>query len=248
MIGRTPRHRTFADDIEPGGLNVFIPGALASGFLVSIGLLVSDAVRRVRGNAASVRGVNLTAAVLAEEVRSGSGAARRVGTGLRSRSVYTLVSGIALGIALAAIPGATWNFFNPVGYISDISSIWAISLLLVVPLVVVGIAAIRLVPESASTVALVISATIVVRFIFGREPDIVRVAVAVSAAAIGAAVVALTRRWRTRRNEVDVPPVTRLLLRVTPLGTWEGPIDGAHRHQRDPDRLSQRGLIGKAQL
>jgi len=33
MIGRVPRHTSLGDDIQPGDLFVFIPGAIASGFL-----------------------------------------------------------------------------------------------------------------------------------------------------------------------------------------------------------------------
>ncbi len=221
MIGRPRRHRSFSDDIEPGGLHVFIPGALASGFLVSIGLLISDAVRRVRGDSAATRGVSLTSAVLAEEVRAGTQAARGVTFGMRSRRTYAIVAAIALGIAVAAIPGATWNFFNPVGYIGDISSIWVVSLLLVIVLLAVGLSLMALVPETASTVALIISGIVVLRFVFGRESDGVRLLVALLAAGAGIAVAALTWRWRERRDVIDVPPLVRPLLRMTPLGLIE---------------------------
>lgn len=221
MIGRPRRHRSFSDDVDPGGLHVFIPGALASGFLVSIGLLVSDAIRRVRGDSGATRAVSLTSAVLAEEVRGGTQAARGVTFGLRSRRTYAIVGAIALGIAVAAIPGATWNFFNPVGYIGDISSIWAISLLLVIVLLTVGLILLALVPESASTVALIISGIVVLRFIFGRESAGVRLVVILIAAAAGGALAALTWRWRDRRDVVDVPPLVRPLLRGTPLGLIE---------------------------
>jgi len=221
VIGRPRRHRSFSDDVDPGGLHVFIPGALASGFLVSIGLLVSDAVRRVRGDSGATRAVTLTSAVLAEEVRAGTRAARGVTFGMRSRRTYAVVGAIALGISVATIPGATWNFFNPVGYIGDISSIWVVSLLLVIVLLAVGLSLMALVPESASTVALIISGIVVLRFLFGRESDGVRLIVILLAAAAGGGLAALTWRWRDRRDVVDVPPLVRRLLRATPLGVVE---------------------------
>jgi len=138
MIGRPRNYRSFVDDVDPGALHVFIPGALASGFLISVAMLIGDALRRIRGDAVSERRITITSAALAEEIRSGPGGARSVATGLRARWVYGVVGGSSLGLALAVIPGATWNFLNPIGYIDHIGWIWAVSLLLVIPLVTVG--------------------------------------------------------------------------------------------------------------
>ncbi len=68
MIGRVPRHTSLGDDVDPGGLFVFIPGAMASGFLISLGLLAGDAFRRVRGDAGTDRRVMITGAAVADEV------------------------------------------------------------------------------------------------------------------------------------------------------------------------------------
>ena len=217
MIGRVRKHTALGDDFDPGGLHVFIPGALASGFLVSIGLLVGDAMRKLRGDAGNDRKVQLTGAAVADEVRSGAGASRTVEAGLRSRRVYGIVGSLALALAVAVVPGAAWNFLNPVGYIADIGWIWALSMLGVLALVFVGVRTIRLAPEWLPIFFLVFGAAVVVRFWLGREPGTVRLVVIIGAV-IGAVVgAALTWRLRKRRQVTDVPPKSRRLLRSTPL-------------------------------
>jgi hypothetical protein len=147
MIGRVPRHTALGDGVDPDVLSVFIPGALASGFLISMGLLIGDAFRKVRGDTGADRRVMHTGAAVSDEVRSGAGASRQTDSGLRPRWVYGVVSGLSLGLVLAVVPGATWNFLNPGGYISDISWIWVLSLLVVLGFAVIGVQTLRIAPE-----------------------------------------------------------------------------------------------------
>lgn len=217
MIGRVPRHRTLADTVEIEGTFVFIPGALASGFLVSLGLLVGDAIRRIRGERGAARRVELTARALVAEVRDGSGAAGRVGRGLRPPWVYGLVGGASIAIAAAVVPGATWNFLNPGGYLSDISWIWAISLLGSLAFAWLGIQSLRLAASWTPVVVGLVGLGFTVRFAVpaGGERALVAVVGAVATATATAAT------WRLRRRHRVIPASTRVLLSRTPLGSLD---------------------------
>lgn len=221
MIGRVPRHTSLGDDVDPGGLFVFIPGAIASGFLISLGLLAGDAFRSVRGDAGSVRRVTSSGAVIADEVRDGAGASRSTRDGLRHRGVYGIVSLLSFSLVALAAPGATWNFVNPVGYISDIAWIWAISLIAVIGFAVLGVQTLRLAPEWAPIIMVTLGLGLVVRFALGNEPE------AVAGVLIGVGLLIATlgpiATWRTRRHAgvTDVPPSVRPLLARTPLARSE---------------------------
>lgn len=219
MIGRARRHRTAADEVDPNALHVFIPGALASGFLVSIGLLVGDAVRRIRGSHATRRRVTVTGAAIAAEIRNGSGGAEATPIGLRQRRIYGFVGSVALAIVVAVVPGATWNFLDPGGYISDIAWIWALSMLGVLAIVVIAVQALRLAPEWAPTTAALVGAGVIVRFVLGPESGTVRVSAVVAAAIVTPIVVITTWKQRRRRGIVHVPASIRPLLARTPMGS-----------------------------
>ncbi|MFQ5555039.1 MAG: hypothetical protein ACE5GC_06685 [Acidimicrobiia bacterium] len=218
MIGRVRKHRSFTDDVDPDRLSVFIPGAIASGFLISIGLLVGDALRKIRGGAGIRRRVMLTGDALADEIRGGAGAARANATGLRPRAMYGITGSVFLGLAVGAIPGASWNFLNPVGYIENIAWIWAVSMLSVVVFVPLGVLAIRLAPEWLPIFFLAMGAILVIRFAIGSESAEVRILVIALSAAVSALTAALTWKLRRLRHVVDVPPAARRLLASTPLG------------------------------
>jgi hypothetical protein len=221
MIGRVPRHTSLGDDVDPGGLFVFIPGAIASGFLISLGLLAGDAFRNVRGDTGSVRRVTSSGAVIADEVRGGAGASRSTSNGLRHRAVYGIVSLISFSLVALAVPGATWNFLNPVGYISDIGWIWAVSLIAVIGFAVLGVQTLRLAPEWAPIIMAILGLGLVIRFALGNESE------AVAGVLIGIgfliATIGPTATWRTRRRAglTDVPPSVRHLLARTPLARPE---------------------------
>lgn len=217
MIGRVPRHESLGDDIDPGGLFVFIPGAMASGFLISIGLLIVDAFRNVRGNVGTDRRISHTGAAVADEVRSGAGSSRQTESGLRSRALYGVVSALSLTLVVATIPGATWNFLNPTGYISDIGWIWAISLLIVLGFAVLGVQALRLAPEWLPIIIATIGVGFALRFALGNEPALVRNVLVVVGLAVATVGAASTWRWRARRGRTDVPPSVRPILVRTPL-------------------------------
>jgi hypothetical protein len=217
MIGRVPRHTSLGDDLDPGGLFVFIPGAIASGFLIPLGLLAGDAFRSVRGDAGTTRRVTNSGAVIADEVRDGARAGRRTTTGLRHRSVYGVVSLLSFAIVALAVPGATWNFMNPVGYISDIAWIWAVSMIAVVGFAVLGVQSLRLAPEWMPIIVAILGVGMAARFALGDEPE------AIGGVLVGLGLLIATigpiATWRARRHAgvTDVPPSVRPLLTRTPL-------------------------------
>jgi hypothetical protein len=195
---------------------VFVPGALAGGLLVSLGLLGADLFAKVRGDSGARRAVTTTAAVAAADVRFGHGASLQVTTGLRNRTSYALVALLAGALIALAIPGTAWNYLNPGGYISDIGWIWAVSLLVVIALGVVAAVALRLAPGFAPVLALVIGVGSIARFTIGPEDApldlVLGLGIPVTLMATVGAVV-----W-ARKARPGVPTWTRPLLRSTPLG------------------------------
>jgi len=200
MIGRVPRHTSLGDGIDPNGLFVFIPGAIASGFLISLGLLAGDAYRGVRGD---------------------SGNQRRIRNGLRRSAVYGVVGLASFGLVTLGIPGATWNFFNPVGYISDIGWIWALSLLLIGGFAVLGVQTLRLAPRWHSITVVFLGLGIAARFAVGNESGPLRAGLIVLGVVVVAAGAGFAWRARAIRRGVDVPPSVRPLLARTPLARPE---------------------------
>lgn len=217
MIGRVPSHVTLGDRSDPGGLFVFIPGALAGGFLISVGLLVGDVVRKLRGNAGTERRVLQTGAALADEIRAGAGASRRTDSGLRPRAVYGVVSSVSFALVVLVVPGATWNFFNPGGYIQNVAWIWAISMLLVVGFAVLAVQTIRLAPEWLPWIVAALGVGLALRFALGNEPAGNRLALVMFGLVVAIVGPVVTWRFRKHANRIDVPPSARPILSRTPL-------------------------------
>lgn len=217
MIGRVPRHTSLGDGVEPGGLFVFIPGALAGGFLISVGLLIGDAMRKLRGDTGIERRVRHTGAAIADEVRAGAGASRQTESGLRPRAVYGVVSGFSFALVVLVVPGATWNFLNPEGYIQNVGWIWAVSMLLVIGFLILGIHTLRLAPEWLPGIIAALGAGFALRFAFGSEPVVNRTVLIVFGLFVAIVGSALTWRKRDRSDRTDVPPSVRPILTRTPL-------------------------------
>lgn len=193
---------------------VFVPGALAGGLLVSLALVIGDLVRRVRGSTPATRAAQNAAAAAVAEIDDGSAGTAR--DGLRSRRSYAVIALVAWGLVALAVPGATWNFMNPGGYISDIGWIAAISMAGILLAVAIGATALRLAPRAAPWIVAVLGAGAAVRFALGPEEFPVAVVLVASSGATAAGIV-VARRW-SRAATDDVPAWTRPLLRVTPLG------------------------------
>lgn len=194
-------------------LAVFVPGALAGGLLVSLALLVGDALGRLRGERGAHRAVRVRAQAVVAEVRAGSGAATVVEPGRRAQRTYRLVAVAAWGLVALAVPGATWNFLDPGGYLSDISWMWAVSMLAAIAVATVAVTAVRLEPGSAPLVALVVGLGATLRFVVGPEAMAVGVVLAIGLPATLAAWVAL-RRWSDGRDAGTPAPTIPVLART----------------------------------
>jgi hypothetical protein len=221
MIGRVPRHTSLGDGIDPDALFVFIPGAIASGFLISLGLLAGDAYRGVRGDSGNRRRIRNSGAVIADEVREGAGAGRKAGHGLRRPAVYGIVSLASFALVTLGIPGATWNFLNPAGYISDIGWIWALSLLLIIGFAVLGVQTLRLAPQWLPFTVVMLGLGITIRFAAGNETGPLKIGPIVLGLVTMAVGSGLGWRARATSRSVDVPPSVRPLLVRTPLARPE---------------------------
>jgi len=127
------------------------------------------------------------------------------------------VSAVSLTLVVSTVPGATWNFLNPTGYISDIGWIWAVSLLIVIGFAVLGVQALRLAPEWLPIIIAAIGGGFAARFAFGGEPPIVKIGLVASGLGVAAIGAAATWPLRRRRDRLDVPPSVRPILTRTPL-------------------------------
>jgi hypothetical protein len=140
---RAPRH--WWQDHDPFALHVFVPGIMGAGILVSLVLLVVDALRAVglRGSArrpARVLGTKVGAEVLGAQPE-----------GLRSlrraRSTYVAVGIMSCAVAVYTMIGSFWNFINPAlgqNWVEDVAWLFALSLVVSGGLAVLGTASLRL--------------------------------------------------------------------------------------------------------
>jgi hypothetical protein len=131
--------------------------------------------------------------------------------------VYGIVSAVSFGLALLVIPGATWNFFNPGGYISNISWIWAVSMVLTLGVAILGVRTLHLAPEWLPVIIGMLGLGFAGRFLFGSELIVTRTALVTIGLVTGAVGMAMTWRVRRDRNRIDIPPSVRPLLTRTPL-------------------------------
>jgi hypothetical protein len=137
----TRRAETFADDVEKGS-NVFVPSIMGAGVLLSIGVLIADFVKKLKGDRGRLREVELVASYIAEDVLRSVHREKDipVHSGLRSRRAYVLLAGGFLGLTVYGLIGSFWNYINPVdeGWVEDIAWIWAISLVVLSSLAAIG--------------------------------------------------------------------------------------------------------------
>ncbi|MFQ5966361.1 MAG: hypothetical protein ACE5MI_01980 [Acidimicrobiia bacterium] len=157
-----PARRHWAlEDLEEDRLHVFVPGAMGTGLLLSLGLLLSDVYRRAGGQQLAERRVELTARAAGTDVVGGPGTSLAEPGGMRRSWIYVVVTFAALGLVAWLIPGATWNYFNPGGYIEGKAWIWAISVLAIMFFAFVGItvalAAPRWLPWVVGTVGILVT-------------------------------------------------------------------------------------------
>ncbi len=219
VTGRPRRHPSWGDDVDLGELDVFIPGALASGFLVSLFLLAGDALRSVRGDSGARRLIDVTATAIVADVRCGPGAHRRISTGLRERWVYGLVGAASLGVAAIVIPGATWNFLNPDGYIRQVAWVAALSALGALAFLALGVQTMRVAPKWLPPFFAVAGTAFTLRYVLLASRSTMPL-VAVAGSIVTVALVAGS--WRLRGPGAEVPAAVRALAARSPLGRLPG--------------------------
>jgi hypothetical protein len=142
----TPRHRTFADDVDVDRLHVFVPGILGAGILISIGILLADLVGRLRGDRGTRRRQALVARTAAVAVLRAGGAPVEgpAVVGTRSRRAYLLAGASWLALGLYVTVGSFWNYWNPEDEFRGWAWLWAGSWLVAATFVWVGVVAVTL--------------------------------------------------------------------------------------------------------
>ncbi len=158
------RRSWMVDDLDQDRLHVFIPSAMGAGILLSLGILVSDAYGKAGGQRLAKRWSALSARANAAEVIAGPGTSLTAPVGFRSSRTYIIVSGASLGLVAWLIPGATWNYFNPVGYVKGVAWLWAIGVLTAIFFARVGFTVAQAVPRSFPPVVGAIGLGLTARF------------------------------------------------------------------------------------
>jgi hypothetical protein len=137
-----PRHSTWIDDTEKG-TNVFVPGIMGVGVLLSLGILISDGIARVRGTKGKRRERDLIAGYIADDVLSSIHVTHTTdpARGLRKRTTYLAAGAVFTGVGIYGLFGSFWNYINPVddGWVEDVAWAWAVSMVAVVGLVSIGL-------------------------------------------------------------------------------------------------------------
>ena len=209
-----PKVRSWTDDLAGDQLNVFVPGAMGAGLLVSIGLLVSDLYRKAGGENNARRRRTLSAQATADAVTHGLEAGESNRAGFREPWVYGVVAAASLGLAAFLIPGTVWNYFNPGGYLSSIAWIWAASTVAIVAFSVFGVAVATAAPRSLPLIVGGVGLVATVRFALLASPAW---ALVVSLVLPVATIIAV---WATNRYASQirrVPARSRPIFVATPL-------------------------------
>jgi hypothetical protein len=142
MIGARPRPGRHLPDADPFALRVFVPGIMGTGLLVSLVVLVHDAVRRVSRGQTHRRHAGVAANHVAAAAAAATGTTEppRLDVGLHSRRTYGLLAAAFLSGGMYTLVGSFWNFVD-VPWASDIAWIWAVSMIIGLSLNWIGAAA-----------------------------------------------------------------------------------------------------------
>jgi membrane-associated phospholipid phosphatase len=123
--------------------HVFVPAVMGAGIVFSILVVVRDWLDRLFARDRRRAAVEVQARLVADEVlgraRGGASASDRPTDARRRTSAA--IAAVLLGIALYVLPGATFNYLRPGGYLGEIAWILALALLLVVFSSAVGLVA-----------------------------------------------------------------------------------------------------------
>ncbi len=159
---RAPRPWAF-EDFDDGRLHVFVPAAMGAGILLSLGILISDTYRKSGGQRLAERRVASTAQRVAADVVSPS-TAELDAPSMRPAPVYVVAALATLGLFALLVPGATWNYLDPGGYVEGIGWMWAVSIVASVFFVRVGFIVAHAVPRWFPLIVAVIGLASTARF------------------------------------------------------------------------------------
>jgi phosphodiesterase/alkaline phosphatase D-like protein/membrane-associated phospholipid phosphatase len=131
---------TVGDGFRGTDRHVFVPAVMGAGVLFSLLVLVREWLGRLLGRrghraVAETKARLVVAEVLPGEVPTGTGSGGRT----TSRRVLVILAAACLGFALYVLPGATFNYLRPGGYLAEIAWILAVALVLVVVFAAMGI-------------------------------------------------------------------------------------------------------------
>lgn len=120
-------------------LGVFVPAIMGAGIVFSLATVVRDLVERGTSVAAA-RNAEVRGRLAAGEVLGQPGQA--VGTRpLWHRGVLGITGVVGIAFAIYLAIGATYNYFNPGGYLSGLAWLWTLSLVLAALSATLGVAA-----------------------------------------------------------------------------------------------------------
>lgn len=138
----TVRRDPFLDDDPTQSLHVFVPGLMGAGVLLSVGIMITDVLHRLRGGRGARREAGLVAWFVASDVVRSVHREQRLDAtvGLRRRTTYVVNAALFLGLGVYGLIGSFWNYANPVdeGWVEDIAWLWALSLMAVAGLLALG--------------------------------------------------------------------------------------------------------------
>lgn len=175
-------------------IGVIIPAAMGIGVLFSVALLFGDFYRRAVGVRSARRRAGLLGASTAAETIHGASEILWPPQGLRSRKTYATTAVLLLALVAIAVPGATWNYFNPGGYFEGVAWIWAVLSVPVVFFLYSGVAALHAAPEVLPWFVVGVTVGYGIRLVTFLQSGN-RVSAAVGILVIGAAATAGARYW-----------------------------------------------------
>jgi hypothetical protein len=127
-------------------LNVFVPGVMGAGILVSLAVLAADVIRKLGPNQPGGRRDRLAASAVASTTLAPTGATVP-SSGRRSRLTYLAVAAAFGGAGGYILVGSFWNYVNPSpgqNWVEDIAWLWALSIVASLALLAVGVTALLL--------------------------------------------------------------------------------------------------------
>jgi hypothetical protein len=197
-------------------LAVIIPAAMGLGVLFSVALLFGDFYRRTVGIGSARRRADLLGASTAAETIHGTAQTLWEPKGLRPRKFYFIGAAGLLVVAAVAVPGATWNYFNPGGLFEGIAWVWAISSIAVAFILFAGVATLQAVPSFLPWFAVGVTVGYLIRLVTFLDPPN-RISAAIGILVVGLAATVVATSWA--RHHQGLPTWVWPLFVATSLTT-----------------------------